>query len=201
MLKIKTERTIISGPRIVMIVATLLLIAGGYVLTLVGAPTLAPLISMKPISVNALPAPAKSENRIIIPKIGVNIPYADGASALDHGAEWQHPDRGNPETGGNFIIAAHRFSIQPTPQATIEKSPFYSIDKLGVSDKIIVDYEGTRYAYEISNIIDAHSSQSEIDAPSDSPKLTLYSCELDGTVAGRVALTAKPLGKVAVQTN
>lgn len=201
MLKIKTQRSIISGPRIVMTVASLLFIGGGYLLTLVGAPTVAPLISMKPISVNALPAPAKSENRIIIPKIGVNIPYGEGAAALDRGAEWRHPDRGNPETGGNFIIAAHRFSIQPTPQGTIEKSPFYSIDKLGVSDKIIVDYNGTRYAYEISAISDVKSNQAEIEKASEAPKLTLYSCESDGTAAGRVALTAKPLGKVAVQTH
>ena len=59
MLKIKTQRSVISGPRIFAIVATILLIGGSYILTLVGAPAVAPLITMKPISVNALPAPAK----------------------------------------------------------------------------------------------------------------------------------------------
>lgn len=201
MLKIKTQRTIISGPRIVMTFAALLLIGGGYLLSLVGAPTVAPLISMKPISVNALPAPTKSDNRVIIPKIGVNIPFGEGQAALDRGAEWRYPERGNPETGGNFIIAAHRFSIQPTPQGTIEKSPFYSIDKLAVSDKIIVDYNGTRYGYEIEKATSESPNQTSIEASSEAPKLTLYSCEQDGSATGRVVLTAKPLGKVALQAN
>jgi sortase A len=201
MLKIETKRSVISGPRIFAFAATILLIGGGYVLTLVGAPAVAPLITMKPISVNALPAPAKSDNRIIIPKIGVNIVYGEGKTSLDKGAEWRHPERGNPENGGNFIIAAHRFSIQPTPLATIEKSPFYSIDKLAVGDKIVIDYNGTRYGYEIDTVTNVKPDQTEIEAPSETPKLTLYSCELDGSSAGRVVLTAKPLGKVAVQAN
>lgn len=201
MLKIKTQRSVISGPRIFAIVATILLIGGSYVLTLVGAPAVAPLITMKPISVNALPAPAKSDNRIVIPKIGVNIAYGEGKASLDKGAEWRYPERGNPENGGNFIIAAHRFSIQPTPLATIEKSPFYSIDKLIVGDKIVVDYKGTRYGYEINKVTSVSAEQTQIEAPSEEAKLTLYSCELDGSNAGRVVITAKPLGKVAVQAN
>lgn len=199
MLQINTKRTIISGPKILATVAALLLIGGGYVLTLVGAPSVAPLIVMKPISVSALPSPAKSDNRIIIPKLGVNIPYGEGKNALDRGAEWRYPERGNPETGGNFIIAAHRFSIQPTPFGTIEKSPFYNIDKLTMGDKIIIDYSGTRYAYEIDGTKNVTPDSTEIEAPSEEPKLTLYSCELDGSAAGRVVFTAKPLGKVALE--
>ena len=200
MLQIQTKRTIISGPRILAAAATVLLVGGGYVLSLVGAPTVAPLLVMKPISVNALPAPAKTDNRVIIPKIGVNIAYGEGAASLDRGAEWRYPERGNPESGGNFIIAAHRFSIQPTPLGTIQKSPFYSIDRLAVSDKIIIDYNGTRYAYEINKIGSVEPNQTAIEAPSETPKLTLYSCELDGSAAGRVVLTATPLGKVAINT-
>lgn len=144
------------------------------------------------------PAPQATDNRVIIPKIGVNIPYDKGAASLDRGAEWRYPERGNPEKGGNFIIAAHRFSIQPTPQGTIEKSPFYHIDKLAVGDKIVIDYIGTRYGYEIEKIFTVKPTQVEIEAPSTDAKLTLYTCELDGSDAGRVVVVAKPLGKVAL---
>ena len=153
---------------------------------------------MKPIEVRSLPAPQATDNRVIIPKIGVNIPYDKGAASLDRGAEWRYPERGNPEKGGNFIIAAHRFSIQPTPQGTIEKSPFYHIDKLAVGDKIVIDYIGTRYGYEIEKIFTVKPTQVEIEAPSTDAKLTLYTCELDGSDAGRVVVVAKPLGKVAL---
>lgn len=170
-------------------------------LTLVAAPTIAPLILTRSIDVRALPAPEEKDNRIVIPKIGVNIPYGEGAASLDKGAEWRWPDRGNPERGGNFIIAAHRFSIQPTPLGTIEKSPFYNIDKLVVGDKIVVDYNGTRYGYEVTKIFEVKPTQIEIEAPSEEPKLTLYSCELGGSDAGRVVIIGKPLGKVALNDN
>ncbi len=180
--------------------ATAIVMIGGglYTLSLVASPSLAPLLVQKPITVSALPAPEKTEDRIIIPKLGINIAYAPGEASLDRGAQWRYPERGNPENGGNFIIAAHRFSIQPTPLGTIEKSPFYSIDKLAVGDKIIVDYRGTRYAYKIDKIFDVKPSQTEIEAQSDTPKLTLYSCELGGSEAGRVVVTATPMGKVEV---
>jgi len=183
---------------IISVSAVVLMSAGLYVLSLTISPSLAPLIVQKPITVSALPAPQKTENRIVIPKIGVNIYYDKGVQALDRGAQWRHPERGNPVDGGNFIIAAHRFSIQPTPLGTIEKSPFYSIDKLLVGDKIIIDYEGIRYAYEITNTFTVKPNQTEIEAASEDPKLTLYSCELDGSAGGRVVITAKPLGKVAL---
>ena len=198
MLKIKKRRSI-GIPRIALLGTALLLLSGGlYLLLLVASPSLAPLITMKPIEVRSLPAPQATDNRVIIPKIGVSIPYDKGAASLDRGAEWRYPERGNPEKGGNFIIAAHRFSIQPTPQGTIEKSPFYHIDKLAVGDKIVIDYIGTRYGYEIEKIFTVKPTQVEIEAPSTDAKLTLYTCELDGSDAGRVVVVAKPLGKVAL---
>ena len=180
------------------ICAVLIFGAGAYVLLLTASPSLGTFTVMRPINVSSLPLPNKTDNRIVIPKIGVDIAYAPGAAALDRGAEWRYPDRGNPQTGGNFIIAAHRLSIQPTPLGTIEKSPFYNIDKLLVGDKIIIDYQGQRYAYEINTIFNVTPNQTEIEAPSSTPKLTLYSCQLDGSSAGRVVINAKPLGQVAV---
>lgn len=180
------------------IVAILALIAGLYILSLVFAPAIAPMVSQKSIDVKKLPAPAAKDNRIVIPKIGVNIKYAPGVAALNAGAEWRYPDRGNPEKGGNFIIAAHRLTIQPTPWATVEKSPFYNIDKLAIGDKIIIDYSGTRYGYNISKIFNVTPNQVEIEAPSETPQLTLYSCDLTGAATGRVVIIAEPMGKVAV---
>lgn len=184
---------------VVGILALVLFASGGYILTLVLAPVAGPLTIMKPIEVKSLPQPTKA-NRIVVPKIGVDIAYDKGVAALDRGAEWRQPDRGNPESGGNFIIAAHRFSIQPTPQETIRKSPFYNIDKLTLGDKIIVDYSGKRYGYEIESIKTVKPTQTEIEARSETAKLTLYSCELGGQEAGRVVLVAKPLGLVALDS-
>lgn len=177
-----------------------LFIGGGYLATLVFSPVIAPIITTDYISVDALPAPKKQNNRLVIPKIGVNIPYGENEQSLDRGAQWRHPERGNPSRGGNFIIAAHRFTIQPTPQGTIEKSPFFHVDKLASGDKIIVDYNGKRYAYEVADRFDVKPSQTEIEAPSATPKLTLYTCTLSGDSDGRIVLVSKPLGEVALDS-
>lgn len=198
MLKIKRERNLIVVRRIATLLAVVLLCGGGYLLSLVGAPAIAPLVFTKPIDVNTLPSPKKTENRIIIPKIGVNVVYGKGISALEHGAQWRYPERGDPESGGNFIIAAHRFTLAPTPGETVTKSPFFSIDKLVVGDKIVVDYNGTRFGYEIDQLFTVTPEHTEIEARTSDAKLTLYSCELSGPEAGRVVVVAKPLGQVAL---
>jgi len=199
MLQIQTRtkrRTYISTT--LAILAVVAFIAGLYILSLVFAPAIAPMVSHKSIDVKKLPVPTAKDNRIVIPKIGVNIHYASGTAALNAGAEWRYPERGNPEKGGNFIIAAHRLTIQPTPWATVEKSPFYNIDKLAIGDKIIIDYSGTRYGYNISKIFNVTPNQVEIEAPSDTPELTLYSCDITGSATGRVVIVAETMGKVAL---
>ena len=72
----------------------------------------------------------------------------------------------------------------------------YNIDKMKLGDNIVVDYEGARYAYEITKIFDVKPNQTEIEAPSQEAKLTLYSCELGGSDAGRIVITGKLLGQV-----
>lgn len=178
--------------------AILLLLAGLYVLTLVMAPTFSGLI-LKPLNATQVAAIKPTQDRIMIPKIGVNIPYGtDGKASLDEGAEWRLPDNGNPKKGGNFVIAAHRFSIQPTPGGTIKKSPFYHIDELKKGDQILVDYDGTRYGYTVESKETVPPTAVQIESPSATPKLTLYSCSLGGSADGRYVIIGKPLGEVAI---
>lgn len=196
MLAIQHKRTGNKKRLLLGATALLFLASGLYALLLATAPVAAPLFVIKPIDVSTLPAPAKASNRIVIPKLGINIAYAKGTEALDRGAEWRSPASGNPLDGGNFVIAAHRFSIQPTPMGTIEKSPFYNIDKLASSDKIIVDYEGKRYGYEITKEFSVEPTQIEIEARTNDPILTLYSCSLNGTDSDRFVIQAKRMGEV-----
>lgn len=201
MLVIQQKRTGDKKKLLLGVTATILLLGGLYAGALLAAPAAAPIFTMKPIDVSTLPAPAKSNNRIVIPKLGIDIAYETGASALERGAEWRSPESGNPLDGGNFVIAAHRFSIQPTPQGTIEKSPFYNINKLANSDKIIIDYEGKRYGYEIFKGFSVKPTQIEIEARTTDPILTLYSCSLGGAESDRFVIQAKRMGEVALAAN
>src|SRR5574344_340530 len=106
MLSIKHKRTS-NLKRAALSVSAMSLLGGGlYMLSLVAAPIAAPILTMKPIDVKTLPSPEKTGDRIVIPKIGVNIAYGKGEAALDSGAEWRMPGNGNPSEGGNFVIAA-----------------------------------------------------------------------------------------------
>ena len=196
MLAIQRKRSLPLIQVVIVLVAVCLLLGGLYLLSLVFAPALAP-FAIKPIDAKTLPAPKVGDNRIIIPKIGVDIAYGtDGEKSLDNGAWWRFPDRGNPVDGGNFIIAAHRFTLHNTIGETIEKSPFYNLGKLVNDDQVLIDYNGKRYLYQIDKIFSVKPTQVEIEAPSQTPKLTLYTCSLGGSSDGRLVLNAKLVGEV-----
>lgn len=199
MLTIKRRKRRISLRDSALLVFALCLLGGGlYLLALVSTPAIVGNFLTKPIDPKTLPKPQIGHNRIIIPKIGVNINYgSSGPDALDHGAWWRFPDRGDPVKGGNFIIAAHRFEIESTVSQTWEHSPFYNLGKLAKGDQVLIDYDGNRYLYEVDKIFDVKPTQTEIEAPSTTPKLTLYTCSLGGSSDGRLVLNAKPVGQVA----
>lgn len=132
------------------------------------------------------------ENRLYIPKIDVSVTYRfGGEEALEEGAWWRHPNNGNPEKGGNFVLSAHRFVMGLTPQQTARKSPFYNIHLLDVGDKIIVDYNSKRYTYIVDKKFAVTPDAVEIEQPTDEPQLTLYSCTFGGSNDGREVFVAR----------
>ena len=189
-----------SATRIVTIlVAAIMILAGLYILAValtpaIIAPTINP-TSNKTIKQLQSKA-AITENRLYIPKIDVNLPYATGSeTVMEQGAWWRQPQNGNPKDGGNFVLSAHRFIMGLTPQQTLRKSPFYNIDKLKTGDELVVDYDGKRYTYEISKIFSVTPDAIEIENRTNEPQLTLYSCTLGGSADGREVIVAKPISQ------
>lgn len=198
-MKIPNSRRSRYKDRIIIGIALLLMGAGGYLLFTIYSPFLATqLVDPKNNSTTKLLHTTKAEehypeNRIYIPAIDVNIPYeAGGPEVLELKAWWRKPANGNPKDGGNFIVAAHRFQIGPTPQRTINNSPFYNINRLKLGDDITVDYDGKRYEYTISEIFRVKPNQVEIEERTDKSRLTLYSCTLGGSFDGREVIIATP---------
>lgn len=145
--------------------------------------------------------PALKENRLYIPKIGVDVAIVEGVdeSSLEGGAWHREPVNGDPISGGNFVLAAHRFNLGFTPQQTRAKSPFYHINKLENGDDVYIDYKGVRYAYEVNKSYKVDESKTEIENRTADPQLTLYSCDLRGPEYGREVIEAKPVGTIAWQ--
>lgn len=178
------------GGVISLIVAAGLFASGLYLLLLTVAPTL----TVPGFTAPQVTATENDTNRIVIEKIGVDIPFhTGGPEALEKGAWHRFPERGDPEKGGNFILSAHRFQLGITPQQTRAKSPFYNLDKLEKGDKITIKYNNLTYTYEVEEKYDVERTAVEIESPSEAHKLTLYSCSLKGEKDGRIVLEAKQI--------
>ncbi len=186
-----------------LVLPAFVLLAGGYVLYNTLSPAIADFTTDSKATAKKLVAsqPAVAEDRIYMPQINVDVPVVAIAGneslALEKGAIHRSPESGNPKDGGNFVLAAHRFSLGVTPEQTRAKSPFYHIDKLNVGDQLYVDYGGIRYAYEISEKKQVPASAVNIESRSEEPTLTVYSCGLGGLRDNREVIVAKALGKVA----
>ncbi len=176
-----------------LVTAVILLSAGGYLLWLSLGSTA--YIPSQPKEWNA-PVPQEAaqlkDSRIYIPKLKLNLTFEAGDQGVLNDHIWHRfPERGDPEKGGNFILAGHRFEIGFTPGETKRKSPFYHINTLKPGDKVYADFNGKRYEYEITKRFSVAPTQIEIEAKSDEPKMTLYTCTLKGEKDGREVIEAR----------
>lgn len=172
------------------LVALLSITLGVYLLVLLRAPTIKPLSDAK--QKQFIPGDI-ADKRIIIPKIAVKADIFEGdQTSLDKGVWHRLPELGMPETGGNFILSAHRYVLSPSTGRTKQQSYFYNIDKLALGDTILIDWHQKRYTYKITKIYTVKPTQLEVESPSSEPKLTMYSCTLGGSADGRVVIEAKP---------
>lgn len=183
------------------------LLAGGYILVNTFSPAIDVMSEPADTTAKKLQAlkPTLSDNRLYVPKVNIDVAIVDingnETAALERGAINRSPDSGNPAEGGNYVVAAHRFQLGLLPSQTRKKSPFYHIDQLQQGDQIYVDYNGTRYAYEVTERKLVGPNEVEIEKRTDGARLTMYSCELAGPSAGREVVIAKPVGTIAWDSN
>lgn len=177
---------------VIALIAVVLIGAGAYMLILTQSANL-PVSSS--IDLNTADDENDTRNRIQIEKMGIEVPYygENTPATLEKGAWWRFPERGNPEKGGNFILSAHRFYLGTTPQGTKARSPFYKLDTLNEGEKIRIFYEGKWYEYEVTKKYSVAPNAVEIEEETAEPRLTLYTCSLQGSADGRVVIEAKPL--------
>ncbi len=152
-----------------------------------------PLHVKSPIDLNRADDANDHRNRIQIAKINLEVPFYTGNQAiLSQGAWHRFPEIGNPEMGGNFILSAHRFYLGTSPGQTKTRSPFYRLDKLKKGDTLRVFYNNKWYSYVVDHTYSVKPGETSIEAPSQTAKLTLYSCSLKGEADGRVVVEAVP---------
>ena len=135
-----------------------------------------------------------SEDAVAIESAGVYAPIVQGGDeALESGAWHRFPDRGNPVKGGTFILSAHSFVFNWNPMQTRQDSYFYNLNKTKVADAVVIQWQGKTYRYKVSKVYDVKPDAVEIEAPSKTARLVLYTCTTGGSADGRVVVEALPV--------
>ncbi len=127
-------------------------------------------------------------NRLVISKIGVDIPIVDSqnsAWALNRGA-WRLPETSTPPAGGNTAIAGHRFKYLPPNNLT-----FYLLDKLVIGDGLAIVWEGKKYVYRVTGSKIVLPTEVSVLAPTEKPTLTLITCDPIFSQKNRLIVTAE----------
>jgi len=135
-------------------------------------------------------APSKvQDNRIVIPKMGVDTEILEGKTAdtLWKGV-WHMPMGSTPDKNGNTIITAHRYLYRPPSTKT-----FYLIDKMEIGDQILVYWNGLKYEYKVTGTKIVDPDEVEILHNTPFKQLTLFSCTPLFTSKQRLVVTAEPI--------
>jgi LPXTG-site transpeptidase (sortase) family protein len=127
------------------------------------------------------------DNRIIIPKIGLNAliqENIDEAKIKD--GIWRRPHTSTPKKGGNTVITGHNFQYLNNGE-----NNFYRLDKLNNKDNIFIYWENKKYQYQILETKVVAPTQTEIENNTKEDILTLYTCTPLLTAKNRLVVKAK----------
>jgi len=113
-------------------------------------------------------------NRIVIPKIGVDIKissFSNEKKALSQGA-FRFPSTSTPDKGSNSAFSAHRYKYLPPSSQT-----FYLLDKLSVGDDFSIFWEGREYQYKVTKSFIVSPYAIEVLDPTNNPTVTFITCD------------------------
>jgi LPXTG-site transpeptidase (sortase) family protein len=115
--------------------------------------------------------PIPSDNRLVIPVLGLNEHIYEGASVYTvNKGVWIRPNGTTPDQGGNTIMVGHRFTY------TNPRGVFYYLDKINIGDTIMVYWHGKGYIYKMTEQKVVSPDDATVEAPTTNQQLTLYTC-------------------------
>lgn len=158
-----------------------------------------------------LPPVGPPDNRLIIPKLNLNVPIEvppntdllkedwaaleeDIQSSLENGVV-HYPGTARPGQAGNFFVTGHSSYFPWAPGKF--KSVFARLGELNVGDEYWVYYGGDKFRYVIEGKKEIKPSDvSVLDQPISKRMGTLMTCTPIGTTLRRLILTAKEVDPV-----
>lgn len=130
----------------------------------------------------------RSRNHLILPSLQLDEPILEGdsPSTVNNGI-WRRPQTSTPGKGSNTVLVGHRFTYQGA-------AVFYNLDKLKINDDIFLVYDKKIYRYKVTTTKIVPPAAIEVEAPTNTPQLTLYTCIPLITAKDRLVYTAEPMG-------
>lgn len=129
-------------------------------------------------------------NYLSVPSLGIaeNIIEAQNIKQVQERV-WRRPQGSNPFLGGNTVLVAHRYATIGGNRA----STFYHLPKLVAGDTIYVVWDKVLYTYKVESTETVLPNAIEVEAPTESPHLTLYTCTPLWTASHRFVVHAVPV--------
>lgn len=155
-----------------------------------------------------LPQVGPPDDRIIIPKLNLNVPIVIPSSDSLVQENWKqleldiqaaladgvvhYPGTARPGQAGNFFVTGHS-SYYPWAEGDY-KSVFARLGELKVGDEYWVYYGGDKHRYRIESKKEVSPSDvSVLDQPTDQRRSTLMTCTPVGTTLRRLIVSAQEL--------
>ncbi len=152
---------------------------------------------------------APTDDRLIIPKIGKNVPLIHTTSENLQGENWpelekqiqkdlrkgvvHYPGTAHPGQIGNVFMTGHS-SYYPWDPGKF-KDVFALLEQLEVGDRFYVYYHQKKYSYQIFEKFEVQPSRVDVlSQPKDQRIATLMSCIPVGTTLRRLILRARQIG-------
>lgn len=141
-------------------------------------------------TIRSQPGPTSAplaENRLIIPVMLFDEAVNEGKdmSTLRKGL-WHLPYTSTPDKGGNTVFVGHRFTY------TNPHGVLYYLDKVHVGDEIGLTWNGKKYLYKVSNVVQVKPNDLAVEAQTADPEITIYTCTPLWLPKDRLVVVAKP---------
>ncbi|PIR54307.1 hypothetical protein COU75_01500 [Candidatus Peregrinibacteria bacterium CG10_big_fil_rev_8_21_14_0_10_42_8] len=158
-----------------------------------------------------LPNVGPPENRVIIPKLGLNVPLVtpsynsllkedwegveeDIQDALQHGVV-HYPGTARPGQAGNFFITGHS-SYYPWADGNF-KTIFARLHELEIGDEYWVYYGGDKHRYVVMSKKEVKPSDvTVLDQPTNKRVSTMMTCTPVGTTLRRLIVQSQEVDSV-----
>ncbi|MCC6643467.1 class D sortase [Candidatus Peregrinibacteria bacterium] len=150
---------------------------------------------------------APPDDRVVIPRIGQNVPVIRVPTDLLLRRDWtalekqiqealrfgvvHFPGTAMPGDGGNVVITGHSSYFPWDPGRF--KDVFALLHQVQVGDKIVVYHEQKKYTYEVYEKKVVKPTQVDVLTQNGEDRLTLITCTPVGTDLNRLVVLAKPV--------